>query len=287
LVVMMMRRTTSALCFGLLLFACGCSAVSPRPKKALDCSVKDAYDFSNIFNFANGTSNWYQFADSTPGGVPDVADAGSNVLVANVEAPGDCGDPGDLGALELKAYGHNFYGTGFGDYQHNNSSSHAIGTGYDGISFWARSPGDTDKTFMLYVDDGRTIVLTPDATDGGPTLGPGDTVPGSYCQLPPPQSLGTPACYYGGALPPAMATRVPQASECGNQFHTYVTTTADWQLYLIPWTELVQWPCPNRLDGGIDIGDIRQIEIKFLQGTNYDLWLDNIEFYRPRIDGGN
>ena len=46
-------------------------------------------------------------------------------------------------------------------------------------------------------------------------------------------------------------------------------------------------PCPNRLEGGIDHADIAKIEIKFVQGSTYDLWLDNIAFYRQRLDGGN
>ena len=90
----------------------------------------------------------------------------------------------------LQASGHNFYGAGFGDYQNNLSSSRANGTGYDGIAFWARSEGNTDNTFMLYVDDGRTIVLPQTAVDGGPPiLGPGDAL------RPPAAVADTPAAY--------------------------------------------------------------------------------------------
>ena len=65
------------------------------------------------------------------------------------------------------------------------------------------------------------------------------------------------------------------------------TVTDDWQLYLLPWDALAQWPCPNRLAGGIDPADIAKIEIKFVQGSTYDLWLDNVAFYRRRLDGGS
>jgi hypothetical protein len=118
-------------------------------------------------------------------------------------------------------------------------------------------------------------------------VGPGDIARGTRCRLPPTIKNSTPACYYGGTQPPATVPRVPEPDECGNQFHTFVTVTDEWQLIRIPWDALVQWPCPNRLEGGIDHADIAKIEIKFVQGSTYDLWLDNIAFYRQRLDGGN
>jgi hypothetical protein len=42
----------------------------------------------------------------------------------------------------------------------------------------------------------------------------------------------------------------------------------------------VQWPCPNRLDGGINPADIAKFEIELIQGSTYDIWIDNIAFYR-------
>jgi hypothetical protein len=44
----------------------------------------------------------------------------------------------------------------------------------------------------------------------------------------------------------------------------------------------VQWPCPNRLDDGIRHDDIAKFEIKMQQGTHYELYIDNIAFYRHR-----
>lgn len=271
-----------------LLLTCGCSAVSPRPTASVDCSVLDAYEFRSIADFTGGASNWFSYADSTPGGVPDLVDASdTNVQVSNLTAPGRCND---TRYIDLKASGHNFYGVGFGDYEPNQAGSRADGTGYEGISFWARSnptnTAGTDNTFMLYMDDGHTIVLPADPNN---PLNPGDIAPGTECRIPPPQSVSapTPACYSGGVLPPGTPPRVPAPDECGNQFHTYITTTANWQFFLVPWSQLAQWPCPNREAGGIDISDIAQIEIKFIQGTDYDLWIDNFDFYRLRTDGGS
>ncbi len=292
---MAMQRSISVLGSSFLLLVSGCSQGDRLPPGPPDCSVGDAYEFLNISNFDGAESGWFQYADETPGGVPNPNVDGSNVPVTEVPAPGRCGD---TRILELQAYGHNFWGAGFGDWAHNPKSSRADGTGYDGISFWARSPANADKQFRLYVDDGRTILFSPDAPaegglppatpadqdlDGDGFVGPGDIARDTECRLPPPEDLGEAACYKGGVGGPASAgVRVPVAGECGNAFHTSVVTTESWQLFLIPWSDLLQSPCPNRLDGGIDRADIAKFEIKLVQGSHYDIWLDDIAFYRSR-----
>jgi hypothetical protein len=310
LVVMAMTRATSLFFCGLLLTAVGCGANDRQASAVVDCSVADAYEFSPFSKFDGNQTGWFMYADNTPGAqYPDFS-KGSNVTMVE-DAPARCGD---TAMVELRASGHNFYGAGFGDYAHNeggeptaagtvqrfpNNGSRGDGTGYEGISFWARSPGNTDKTFVLYVDDGRTWVHRKATTapteeppefgqdlDGDGVIGPGDIYRFTRCRIPPPDDLGRPACYYGGALPPSTPTRVPAPDECGNRFHTSITTTENWQLFLLPWSQLVQFPCPNRLEGGIDPADIAQVEIKMVQGTNYDVWLDNVEFYRLRADAG-
>ncbi len=282
------------------LVAAGC-ATNPRTlTTTVDCTQGDGYETLAIgSDFTGGQTGWYQYADATPGGVPDLTDptVSTNIDVVLLDPPGRCGD---TGIIRLKASGHNFYGTGFGDYAHNNNP--ANGTGYEGISFWARSPGNTDKTFLLSVDDAQTILLRPSAPDAGGLpapmtgdqdldgdgfIGPGDIVSGTSCRLPPPDTLVRVACYGSASLPPAAATRVPEPNECGNQFHAYVTTRDEWHLFLVPWDELAQWPCPNRLPGGIDRSHIAGFTVKFIQGSTYDLWLDNIRFYRRRLDAGS
>ncbi len=299
---MAMTRIASLVCSAALL-AAGCATKPRTATSTVDCAQGDAYEFLSpaIFDFTAAEPGWFQYADATPGGSPDLTDptVSSNIRSVVLDPPGRCGD---TNIIKLQASGHNFYGTGFGDYFHNDQGSRAHGAGYDGISLWARSPGNTDKTFLLSVDDGQTIVLRPPAVDGGGLpgplpgdqdldgdgfIGPGDIVRGTRCRLPPTQTLVRVACYSSATLPPAAATRVPEPDECGNQFHAYVTTTDDWQLFLLPWDELVQWPCPNRLSGGIDPADIAGFTITFIQGSTYDLWLDNIAFYRRRLDAGS
>jgi hypothetical protein len=297
---MAMARTTAAFTCGLWLVVLGCSEGERLPPGPVDCSVADAYEFRNISDFSGSESGWYRYADPTPGGVPDPDIDGSNVPVTELEPPGRCGD---TRIMKLEARGLNFWGSGFGDWAHNQAASRADGTGYEGISFWARSPVYAEKMFLLNVDDSRTIILPPDPPDAGllpvatPAdqdldgdgfVGPGDIARGTQCRLPPPVELGEAPCYRGGVDAPASAgSRVPAPDECGNAFHTRITTAERWQLFLIPWNELVQWPCPNRLEGGINPADVAKFEIKLRQGTHYEIWIDNIAFYRRRADAGS
>lgn len=290
-----MRRSVVCCGVGSLLLLLGCGQGERPELPPFDCSAAEPYQFLNISDFSGTDSGWYRYADPTPGGLPNPARDGANVPVAELEAPGRCGD---TRLLKLEAEGLNFWGAGFADWAHNQSSSRANGSGYEGLSFWARSPANAEKHFLLHVDDGRTLVLPPDppaegglppATaadqdlDGDGFVGPGDIARGTRCRLPPSEELGSVACYRGGVDgPPSGAARVPEPDECGNAFHTWIATTESWQLFLIPWDELVQWPCPNRLDGGIDRADIAKLEIKLQQGTRYEIWLDNIAFYRRR-----
>lgn len=289
-----MPRILYAIVCSALVAAPACGSDTRHPAAAsVDCSVANAYDLLSIFDFEGSDSGWFFYTDHTPGGVPDLS-GGSNVPVSELDPP-RCGS---TGALKLETYGNNYWGSGFGDWAHNSASSQADGTGYQGISFWARSEVTSDKTFMLTVDDDQTFKTTragpddagtlPAATasdqdlDGDGYLGPGDIASGTVCRLPPAQSIGDPSCYYGGTQAPDAVTRVPEPGECGNAFHAWVTTTEEWQLFLVPWAELVQWPCPNRVAGGIHPGTIRKLEVRLVQGTHYETWLDDINFYRLR-----
>lgn len=314
---MAMTRTTTILSSGLLALAMGCSAGDRDVPGELDCAaVESPYEFLEVRYFDDkvtyqeeggfpitGQTGWFQYADPTPGGVPTLSD---NILTDGIVeasnlgfAPLDDNLParcGDTLMMEIEAYGHNFWGSGFGNWTLNTSPADA--SAYEGISFWVRSAPNADKSFIFYVDDPRTMILPPLAADGSgaflastdPTkdldgdgiLSYGDIAPNTECRFPPPESLGEAACYNGGMNAPSAVTRVPAVNECGNAFHTVVDMTEEWQLVLIPWSKLAQWPCPNRLDGGIDTTRISKFEIKLEQGTNYDFWIDNIAFYKRR-----
>lgn len=283
-----MRRTYFALA-SLSLWCGACGQDDREPEAAPDCSASSQYEFLNIKNFAGDESGWFQFADPTPGAIPNPAVDGSNVPTQEL-ATWHCGaSEQDHKGMRLRSVGHNFYGSGYGDWEHNDPSRRADGTGYSGISFWARAERGSEKQFLLSADDGRTLVLTPEdpATamgqdlNGDGQIGPGDIVAGTSCRLPPPAQLGEAVCYSGDVGgPTSSGARVPGVDECGNAFHTRVTLSDSWQLVLIPFRDLVQWPCPNRLEGGIEPGDLAKLEIKLLQGATYDFWVDDFAFYR-------
>jgi hypothetical protein len=299
LVVKAMARSHSAFCAFVLLFAAACEEQDRLPLPPVDCSVVDAYEVKNITDFNAGDPQWFLYGDPTPGGFPAGGEMAS-VLIGEDEPR--CGD---TRFLKLVMEGKNFWGAGFADWGHNAFAGRAIGadeedgTGpYEGIRFWARSEINSERQFFFNVDDQRTILNPPPVPDGGGLpavrggdqdldgdgfVGAGDIALDTKCRLPPSSDFGEATCYNGGVDGPTSAgTRVPVPGECGNAFHTRITTTTSWQMFFIPWADLVQWPCPNRLEGGIDITDIRKFEIKFDQGTRYEIWLDNIEFYRRR-----
>lgn len=316
---MTMTRTTLVFCTLLFsAFASACGQDHRPPLPPVDCSVEDAYDFDPINYFTAGMSGWYAYSDPTPGGAPNPyidsdGEENSNVLLPGeegsrflpLEPPGRCGD---TAIMILEMYGKNFWGAGFGNWDLN--ANPRDGRAYEGISFWARSPINFEKEFLFNVDDVRTMINPPpdeelpaeenpcgnlpaaraqdEDLDGDGCLGPGDIVDahietGTRCRLPPPEDVGDVPCYNGGVDSPASGgVRVPAANECGNAFHTRINLTEQWQLFTIPWDELVQWPCPNRLAGGIDPENISKFEIKLTQGMNYQIWIDNIAFYRSR-----
>src|SRR5687767_14400216 len=167
-----MNSTIVAFGSSFLLFASGCSQGDRLPPEPVDCSVADAYDFLNISNFDPTESGWFRYADPTPGGAPDTTEypSCSNVPVTELTELGAPVRCGDNQMLRLEMEGKNFWGSGFGDWQHNSFLNRAPdGTDHEGISFWARSPANAEKQFLLNVDDSRTIVLPPE-----PTLPPVD-----------------------------------------------------------------------------------------------------------------
>jgi hypothetical protein len=271
------------------------------------------YDFLNIQDFTAG-SNMYRYGDPTPGSMPGPSPEGDVPLTD--DPPPRCGSVthgsdallDDENFVKFEASGENFWGAGFADWGHNDEGARQDGSAFDGISFWARSPRNFEKTFLFGIDDPNTIIDPPNVPDppdtdpvqakcrplpkagpmdqdldGDGCIGPGDIADGTNCRLPPSSEIGTAVCYNGSVdSPPSGGARVPVADECGNQFHTWITTSETWQLFLIPWSDLVQWPCPNRVEGGFDRAHFAKFEIKVKQGMRYQIWFDNLAFYKRR-----
>jgi hypothetical protein len=173
-----------------LAFACAACTTWPiAPAPTFDCSVEDGYDFQSIETYEDTSSNpaaWFSYGDLTPGSVhtQQLSPAVSRLPTLPVEGDGICGSQR---ALVLVTAGHNDYGSGFGSYCLNNNYADngagsypctaQDGTGFEGISFWARDPAlplDSVPGQVIthyVVSDGLPEAGLP---DGG--LPPGSTI---------------------------------------------------------------------------------------------------------------
>jgi hypothetical protein len=250
---------------------------------------------------------WYGYGDSTLGAVTagiDAGDAGdgappTSVPPTTMPIPGGlCADTdaGATYALVLQSSGHNDYGSGFGDYSFANgfgsggySAGGACGpdggpitpaqyvdaSPYEGLSFWARNPGETTKGIILELTDIHSATVTcptagqcvPYAMDAGVnmyiTMGSNGTLP---------QGSGV-----SSAQPPADA--------CGNNFAVAVLTSENWQLYTIPFASFHQAFQPNRAPSGLDTAHLALFTIVVPKEGVVDLWIANLGFYRKKIPG--
>ena len=294
----------------------GCSAQKLKEAPPLDCSVGDRYEFFGadglanaatsraIYDFEVGETGWYQAGDCTGGHW--AADAGTPAMEGGAP-PGDClvdtsvaspitgnvlpqviegGRCGSSRAAFIESYGHNDWGSQYGSYDLGAGRPPANGIGSEGMALWARNPdgsgyaqGATNKTIWFKVGDWRQVVTESSDPQAFPA-------PGDFRCVPPPVASATVGYTEGGQV--IASTRVPAPNECGNLFQTAITTTSDWQLYILPWSVFYQDTLPNRNPDGIDVRDIRALLVVIPIGARVELWLDDISFYRTRTgDAGN
>jgi hypothetical protein len=271
--------------------ALGCTAYSTyKPPVPPDCSVMNAYDIENID--AELTKAWSS-KDNTDGSIS--TDAGT--------IPGGplCGD-GNV--LVVKGDHDNDWGSLFGFYAFGRKDESTR----EGLSFWARAPGNTGKAFTLLLDDLNTydpyVSCTP---DGGTVLPPGDAGAfcTTYCTLDAGAS-GTPPTYGpdGTLLSSGTSVAPPPANACGNEYSTEVVVTGDWQFYTIPFDRFQQAHNPNKVPNAVftETGSapgttlmtsaIMNMIFRFPKESAEDLWISDLGFYSkkavgaPAADGG-
>ena len=140
----------------------GCSA-DTRPPVELDCSVEDGLEFKEdpaLFDFEGAALEWFGFGDCTPGALLNNcigSEAGLGTIPAAngpLHVPVDRCD--STQALRLRSTGHQDWGSGFGEFATAGDPTGANGEEYEGISFWARSPGNTTKQFQFMLEDVNT-----------------------------------------------------------------------------------------------------------------------------------
>jgi hypothetical protein len=281
--------------------AAGCSS-TPRPALTVDCSVQNQYVFSlddpkNPLGekYTSQTPSWFGYGDSTPGAVPadaapvsDAADAAPPSSIPPVSMPIENGGIcGAQYALFLQSSGHNDYGSGFGDYAFAGfnaggacgadggpvTAAHYVdASAYEGLSFWARNPGETTKGVILELTDIHSAQVTC------PTAGqcvPYSNDAGSNMYV----TMGG-----NGTLPQGSSVASPQppADACGNNFTYPLLTTGEWQLYTIPFSSFHQGFQPDRARGGLDTAHLALMTIVVPKEAVIDLWVANLGFYRTR-----
>jgi hypothetical protein len=265
--------------------AAGCATTPDHPPYTLDCSADDGYDIKILetYEAQSFTQNpsWFSFGDNTPDSGHSGQDGGT--MARDIE--GDAGRCGSHRALVLGTYGHNDYGSGFGDYHVGTDFSYPYpvdATGYDGISFWARSPSVTFNGVTTPSTKGVTLSLSDLDSSSVPDWEGGKCVDYSV-------DSGTVSVQVvdqnGNYVSGGTATNVRPANACGNTFDRALLTTDRWQFYTLPFSSFTQTADPSRIASGFD-HKIFTLNVRFPKEARGELWLDDLGLYRKASGTG-
>jgi hypothetical protein len=266
----------------------GCTAYSTIKSVPLDCSAENAYDIDNID--AEFSMAWTS-ADGSPG-------AAISAAVAAIPDGPRCGD---TTALVATSNNCNDRGSLFGFYAFGKKNESTK----EGVSFWARAPGNTGKAFTMLMDDANSYdSLASCGPDGGVVPPPPDS--GIFCTTY--CNLDAGATNMGTVVDPSTnmvlssgtSVAPPPSNSCGNDYQAVVTVTSDWRFYTIPFDRFQQQPNPNRVpnatftESGTAYGTplltsaINNMTFRFPKESAEELWIDHLGFYGKKTgDGGS
>jgi len=257
----------------------GCSAYPTFREESVNCAADSDYEFDPKEVPPRNCS-----ADSTAG---HDHDASIDPALETIEGGGRCGSQQ---AVVIRLSHYNDWGASCGFYD-GWSPIARNEAAYDGLSFWARAPGNTSKAFTLSISDANTTAVAQggnciiyDAVDGGIQ---GSTITAF-------QDPTNPGVIISGS---GVASRLPD--ECGNttrtNAYTYVmSVTAEWAFYTIAFSHFTQAPYANRVPNtvlteagdvpgtGLLTSEIFGFDIQPPKETAFELWLDKIRFYRTK-----
>jgi hypothetical protein len=191
----------------------------------------------------------------------------------------------------FRAFHNNDWGSvcGFNNFGTLNESA------YDGLSFWARAPGDTSRGFTISLYDANTVAMDPnDPNEPG----------GGHCKSyyvdggTEGETIVTMRDPVTGAIISGPATTSRMPDECGNNrgngYDDVMLVTSDWAFYTIPWDEFTQWAYPNRVPNSVltDTGNVPGTGLltNELMGLGlrppkemlFELWITKLNFYRAQ-----
>lgn len=290
-------RAVGAAAVGLAFLGLGgvvvCSSYPTFKDRPLDCSVTDGYEFYSKATDSQGGdltlddfTGWFSSTDTTAG----VA------TVSTVDPIPDGPVCKNTKAGLLYATHNNDWGCIFGSYQFGAGKNGQDASAWDGISFFARAPGNTTKavTLSLTDDNSESVVggrpdfdassarCTNYINDAGPSTA-GQTGGGATGIDP---QTGTP-------LSGSATTRAPYPDECGNSYTTTLELTSDWQFYTVPFGDFQQASNPNRVPNdvfkagtvpgtGLLTSGLRHLVFRAGKEAELQLWLANLAFYRKK-----
>jgi hypothetical protein len=296
-----------------LLASAGCGETW-HAAPTLDCSEEGSYDIAERYSampsapeitssggvLTAGNITWYDYGDTTPGG-HDNGDAGDAAIDPTVDILVDGGSIpwtrsipggrcGSTAALVLTSSGFHDYGSGYRDYNLGDLVSQTgflngqmgllpyDASKYQGIAFWARSPGATTKAVTLQLTDGSSTDNVSDLTACTYEMG-FDDAGMATTTVTTTSPNGTTMTSTGVSLPP-----LPPGI-CGNNFSYVFEFTDEWQLYKIPFSAFFQAQTPNRAPGGFDPSTFFVFGVVVPKEVELELWIDELGFY-PKADGG-
>jgi hypothetical protein len=260
----------------------GCDTYSTFKDAPSNCSVENAYEFDlkNTYAFdtaADGNIFWAPSGDplcnGNDGGPPRSVSLG-------VETMADGPRCGSQSALVFRSANCNDWGVLAGVSGFGPKDEHL----YEGMSFWARSPGNTGKNFTIVMDDANTTKA------GGHCLDPDGGAQGSGTVT---ITLST------GEVVSGTAGAASQPDWCGNSYTAAVTVTGDWRFYTIPFTTFTQAAQPNRVPNalltetgglpgtGLITSALENLIIRLPKESAMELWIDNLSFYKKKGSAAN
>jgi hypothetical protein len=269
--------------------AVGCTAYSTVKNVPIDCAAESAYDIEYIYTFdTTAAVNFY--------GSGDHPDADVGVAVDPLTDGARCGS---TSALLLHSDHNNNWGSLFGIYSFGPKDASA----YQGVSFWARAPGNTTKAFTVLFDDTNTSNPNMPAVcnvDGGTTPAPvdsGSNVCKNYCTDGGVGGQGTYTDPMTGTVVSGATSSAPPPDACGNEYGAVLQVTSGWQFYTMPFGEFHQAAQPNRVPNahfsnagsvpGTDLltSALMGFTIRMPAEADINLYLSHLGFYRPKTKG--
>jgi hypothetical protein len=271
-------RTVGSACALILVLtgSVACETYTTLRDVPIECDADSAYDFEIVDTKETvGAADWW--TSGSPSSAYEAAKAIASADVRKIEGDGRCGS---AAATVLRSYHNNDWGSIFG----LNYIPAVDRSGYEGVAYWSRAPGNTTKTFTMALEDpntakvagGNCIQYTPDDQTGTqtPTTATG----------PNGESIST----------SGSATRAVYPDECGNSYAYVNEVTSHWAFYTVPFGLFQQDAKPNRVPNAIltDVGTapgtalltsrLVRLIVRMPKEADTELWVDNLAFYKRK-----